>query len=679
MRKPCWHTPYVPEEPLPAVWWEGMDGSRLLSTPKNALNLHQWPEDFTALLASGLPKTMKAPGIVQWLELMPSQDWMCRSELMIPPLKELLAHPDYEVRMVTLSGYLDIAKAHAETRRYTLDDVFHGLSLGKNGDLFRRMSRKAEQQLLAAEAIASLAGLFGRPYASWDVYPVWELEEAWRELLAAQHHDNDECEGLCGHIGMRSYERSLGLSGHVLGRTTRLLAERTAGPTGRTILFNPLGWTRDAVIPEHSSGRLIRVTGIPAFGYKVLEGDEKLVEAPKVMETEQEIALERGSLRVTVDRARGVITQLASEHFPESLLEPETPLADLWMRQGGKLESFAEASVSVAERLGQPFIVIERRGQGGARLTVEVSLAPELDAVNVTYRAEDLPRPDPGFAGALRTTLGIAGKDTLLIHDHPYGVSPIRAEGSYQRKYPTSDWMTSPQVFETVANPFTALQLLDFVSGERGLLYLHDGSQSMLRRGKRVEQALTLYDPWDEAYFIADFEAKTRLVQHGRITNLERWRFAQEFTRALTVVRAEGARGDLPRAFTPVVAEGSGVALTAFYRESEDVGWDFPDYAGRGLGYPYVLRLVEFDGEAAPVRLEFPGEVAAALKTNLLGESQEPLAVTQRRGASTVEVALRPFEIATLYLDLVQGRKVSRDLDARRTVWAQVHRTGESR
>ena len=55
----------------------------------------------------------------------------------------------------------------------------------------------------------------GRPYAQWDVYPAWELEEAWRELLAAQHHDNDECEGLCGHVGRFSYERSLEISSRV--------------------------------------------------------------------------------------------------------------------------------------------------------------------------------------------------------------------------------------------------------------------------------------------------------------------------------------------------------------------------------------------------------------------------------------------------------------------------------
>ena len=67
-----WHTPIVPQEQVPAIWWEGLDGSRLLTSSRNALNLHQWPEDFAGLLESPLLREMPVPGIVQWLELMPS-------------------------------------------------------------------------------------------------------------------------------------------------------------------------------------------------------------------------------------------------------------------------------------------------------------------------------------------------------------------------------------------------------------------------------------------------------------------------------------------------------------------------------------------------------------------------------------------------------------------------------
>ena len=35
---------------------------------------------------------------------------------------------------------------------------------------------------------------------------------AWRELLQAQHHDNHECEALCGSIGKHSMDRAAGLA-----------------------------------------------------------------------------------------------------------------------------------------------------------------------------------------------------------------------------------------------------------------------------------------------------------------------------------------------------------------------------------------------------------------------------------------------------------------------------------
>ncbi len=159
----------------------------------------------------------------------------------------------------------------AEVRRYTLADVFHGMSLGKNGDRFRRLSRSGEQALLGAEALSALLGLLGRPYAQWDVYPVWELEEAWRELLAAQHHDNDECEGLCGHVGLRAYERSGALAAHILARALRLLAQRVRGPAGRVVVYNPLGWVRTAPVVHPVTGEVRLMGDLPPMGYRVVD------------------------------------------------------------------------------------------------------------------------------------------------------------------------------------------------------------------------------------------------------------------------------------------------------------------------------------------------------------------------------------------------------------------------
>jgi alpha-mannosidase len=684
-----WHTSEVPREAAPAVWWEGQDGSRLLSASRNALNLHQWPEDFEGLLESDALRTMPAAGLVQWLELMPSPDWMCRSELMLPPLRALQANPAFELRPVTLPEYLEAAREHAETRRYTLDDVFHGVTLGKNGDELRRLSRAAEQQVLGAEGLAALLGLFGRPYAHWDVYPTWELEEAWRELLAAQHHDNDCCEALCGHVGRLSYERSLGLSQAVVGRSLRLLAERAPGTPGRTVVYNPLGWTRHAVVSRPEGRHLVQ--NVPPFGYLTVEPGEALPRAPEasIEETETTVTLRRGTLSVTVDKARGVITQLASAEAPQGWLAPDAPLATLEMTRDGAAERFERASVrAIAVESDQPArVVIERWPAEGEPLQITVALAPELDAVDVAYFAPRLPRPDGGMHTALQTALAPDLPGARLIHDHPYALSEIKAQGTFRRKYPSGDWMTSPQVFETIRQPFTALQLLDFDAGSRGLLYLHDGSQAFFRAADSnegrvaVRQILSAHDPWDEAYFVARLEARTRWVPHGPLSHTRRWQLAQAFTRPVQIAVAAGPGGDLPAAFGAVWCDAPNVVVTAFYREADPAGAHVDGYGGAGLALPFVARLVELDGLATRARLRLPSPVAAGFKTNLLGAVLEPLTPEPTEpplpGAGewqAVTLNLGPYEIATLYLDLALGRKQTRDLDAHRKVWATVHR-----
>jgi alpha-mannosidase len=733
-----WHTPHLPVEQVPAIWWEGMDGSRLLAAPRGPLNLHQWPEDFAGLLENPLLREMPAPGIVQWLELMPSPDWMCRAELLLPKLRELMAHPEFELRPVTLSEYLEAARPHAVPRRYTLDDVFHGMSLGKNGDRMRRLSRRAEQSLLAAEALAATYGLFGRPYPSWDVYPVWELEEAWRELLAAQHHDNDECEALCGFVGRRSYERSLGLSDHVTRRTLRRLVERVAIAPGGSLCYNPLGWSRELVVAPPREDGSVGVATIPPFGYRVAGAADAVRWAPppSVEEDERAITLRRGPLAVTVDRARGVIAQMVSAEFPGGLLRADCPLAALEMTQGEQVERFEHVDVRLPSGAPSPEILIQRRCRGSAGfqadLLVSIRIAQELDAIDITYTSSDLPRPDGGVHAALQTAISVDLPKFRLIHDHPYGVSEIRAEGTYLRKYPTGDWMTSPQVFEEVRNPFTALQFLDFDGGKRGLLYLHDGSQAMLRDEGTVYNILSMYDPWDEDGFSAQLEARVRLVPHGPLTHAQRWRLAQEFTRPVLIETSSVAaaphpptpsptpgRGGvapllppsvedkrsatqrvpggqaggweeassapaLPPLFGPAWCDAPNVVVGAFFRESETAGARLDRYAGTGMGYPHILRLVELDGQATIAHVRVAGPVAAAYRANLLGEIVEPLAAapaeTPLAGPiawSELAVALRPYEIATIYLDLELGRKVGRDLDAHRSVWATVHRVGE--
>lgn len=94
-----------------------------------------------------------------------------------------------------------------------------------------------------------------------------------------------------------------------------------------------------------------------------------------------------------------------------------------------------------------------------------------------------------------------------------------------------------------------------------------------------------------------------------------------------------------------------------------------------------VLRLVELNGSAADARVRVPGEVAAAFRTNMMGEIEHAIVAQAIAPAkpgqlpwSELTVACAPYQIVTIYLDLVLARKVPRDLDSYRSVWATIHR-----
>jgi hypothetical protein len=142
------------------------------------------------------------------------------------------------------------------------------------------------------------------------------------------------------------------------------------------------------------------------------------------------------------------------------------------------------------------------------------------------------------------------------------------------------------------------------------------------------------------------------------------------------VVKPNGG-GDLPATFAGVAGISTGAAVTAFYREAENAGRHCIDYAGAGMHFPYILRLVELNGNAVEAFLHLPGRVATARRANLCGEriAELPILEPDRHlagepGFYRVPINLSPHAIATVYLDLEMGRKVYRDLDSRRHVWA---------
>lgn len=736
-----WHTPEIPKEIASLIRWEGIDGSRLSALPRNDLNLHQWPEDFEGLLNSDLLKRLESPAIVQWLELMPSKDWMCRSELLLPRLKELLADERLRVRPGTLSEVISAIQAEstepAPVRRYGMDQVWHGMTLGKNADRHPRTSRRVEHLILAAESLAATVSLLGRPYPSWDVYPTWELDEAWRELLAAQHHDNHECEGLCGSVAYTQFEKARAMVEDIIERTCKLIASRLPG-ADRRYFVNRFGWPTGH-FRRTGEGRKVkheRAEVLPAFGIATdLSLSRTALKEVSIRRVDDRtIRMERGSFQVDIDAERGLVTQIRSDDFPNGLLAEGSHWLDLRDICNGIDGSYSNCQVRIcseSDGAGSPSVGIFKESTHGDRKgSVDLCLGihHSLDALVVDIDLSKARQPDGGINAALSASLDPSFNHEILA-DAPYSTSSTCASGSFLRKYPSGDWMTSPQWFETVARPFTAQYALTFADSgpgsTRGFVYAHDGAQQFVRTRNGVKHVLHAYDPWDEDRHETWCGSSSLLI----------WPFAQSTLARIACVAAEhnfdasnkshrvriyaddrrtlGARSSgLPPIFSPLgLIDTPNVLVTAFHREAMKAGENLPDWVGhefarRSKGactHPFVIRMVEYDGKEAEVTLLLTGPVACAAKTNLLGEipggvttdefrilrpkpaeapgwaidpntgmpwllNGEPLTFTR------VRFRMRPREIATVYADMTLGRKEFRDLDAKREVWATIHR-----
>lgn len=672
-----WHTPEMPIETTPTVFWEAPDGSRLRCVTRNRLNLHQWPEDMQILmdqLADGLADgSTGLPIVLQWLELMPSPDWMCRSELLLPKARALLADSRFEFVKGTLGDHLRIAKEDVPVRRYRPDEVFHGMTLGKNGDGFRRLSQRCETSLLAAEALATVAARAGRPYPQWDVYPTWELEEAWRELMIAQHHDNDECEGLCRAVGEISYRKSLALAQGILDRTVTALANRIEGDPNGVIAFNPLGWPLSASSHHPVTGQPIYLDGIPAFGWKAF-GPHQLATNPGHWEvTDLGVFGNRNGLEVHVD-PQGRITRFRCNHWSEEYIEVGSSLLHFWSIENGSRVDYQFESMEVEQGGSALTVRFQHPEQGGLR--VDLRFTEEVCALDVTITAGSLPRMDPGMNAGLRTCFTMAGGIEQIVTDSPYAFHSVEGGGPFRKKYPTGDWMTSPQWFEQIEGSIHSLHSVDLLLPNRGMFIVHDGSQQWFRKGDCVECLLTSYDPWDEQYWVNRFQARFRLIPHHQLSNSERYRLVRSFLTPCGLGVKTTQTSDLPSEFSFAQVSDGTALLTSIYRETKDRGEHLPDYAPRCFegDYPIFARLVEFDGNGGTVSVQFFDEVASAARVDLLGEASSEVVQIDH---STVTTEVKPNQIATLALDVPALRKKARNLDAHREVWATVHRTEE--
>jgi hypothetical protein len=257
-----------------AIWWEGIDGSAILTAPKNPLVIAEYEVDFDAVLGSSDFEELAreaTPLLTLWEELgwdfvgspMLGVDIPVGPQRLIDRYRALAE--THGARYTTIGEYLRAYDAAAAPRvRLREDDWHRVLSWGIGGDQIRRLYRRTEGRLLAVEGLDAL--LASQPGSATE--PL-DLEVHWRDLLTGQSHDVAHCEysviqgapppldrpesvwnrawGQIGFDHLRAAERA------TLETTARLfesLDDRqcTDAASRSLIIFNPTARARDEVV-----------------------------------------------------------------------------------------------------------------------------------------------------------------------------------------------------------------------------------------------------------------------------------------------------------------------------------------------------------------------------------------------------------------------------------------------
>jgi alpha-mannosidase len=648
-------------ENAPVFWWEGRDGSKVLSyVPQGWYNYN---------LKNGLSDIFRAAA-----GKTPAMDFMVlygegdhgggprdgdveayirfRKDKSQPKME--FAVPGTYFRKLESSGlqFPTVAKElnFAFPACYTTQ-----ASTKKN-------NRKAESLLLAAEKFSALAVTSGYR----DYYPERDLDEAWKIVLRNQFHDildgssigpvYDEVQKFYDEAFERG-ERALDFSLETIAgaidtrgegvplvvfnslfweRTEPVTAEIDLGPTPSAIrLLDPAG----KEVPVQIIGRIEKegrtftrvvfiAPAVPSFGYKIFRAlaagspvdvASSLKASPTVLENEYfKIVLDErtGWIRSLFDKRTGretlagpanVLQAIADE--PESMSAWELGLKDKIADLGGD-----GAKIAVVERGPVRGVLRVRTSFKNSTFEQDIILYSGVARVDFALRLDWQERNV-----MIKASFPVDARDALAEFEIPYGTISRRADGI---EVPSLKW-----VDVTDGSGNHGLSLLNDCK------YGFDVKDNVLRMS--IVHGATAPDPEADR---GPQELGYALYPHpGSWKEAGTIRRGYEFNNPLIVRRVMAHTGILEPERSFIRVEPENAVLTAFKKET--------GYAERGL----ILRFCEAFGRTTEVRVLLPWAVAAEnadlLERPVRGK-KGPVGVSG--DGLEVTLTLAPYEIRTV-------------------------------
>lgn len=461
-----------PEAP-PLFWWEGPDGSRLL----------------TMYSAAGY-----GTGLV------PPKDWPYRTWLALqhtgdnhgPPtpdeVKQLLAEaaqklPGVKVHIGRLSDFADAIlaeKADIPVVRGDMPDTWiHGPMCDPAG---AKIARNLRPEIGSVESLVALMNVWGVPVSSdecdrliadareksllygehtwggalswvtrygknikWNYGDVWQAERAAGRFLKLE-------QSWAEHT--RYIEQAQEEMAPLLERTLTTVAEQAGVEGRRIVVFNPLPWSRDGVVqvksrgaslsalrpaeggaavPVEADGEDLRfvVRDIPAMGYRVFVPAEVATPGGNLRSDAQAGAIENEYLKITLDPVRGGIHSAVDKRTGRELMDQNSEYAFgqyLYERfDADRVASYVRAYVKdnsdwAQAELGKPAMPPADKVPYQATSPRYDDVHTSQSPVSVTAAMRSLPTGGLSHAVTTRVTL-YAGEPCLdleiTLHDKP--------------------------------------------------------------------------------------------------------------------------------------------------------------------------------------------------------------------------------------------------------------------
>jgi alpha-mannosidase len=517
----------------------------------------------------------------------------------------------------------------------------------------KRNNRRGETELANAELFSTIAAIFGFKYPRADIRAAWDI------LMLNQFHDILPGSGIneVYRDADADYAKLFETTGAVTGDAMKTIANKikTSGNGAALILFNPLAWEREGVVTaaagnsggkyiiddkgralpcqtvETSGGekQLLFVSGkIPASGYSVYH---VVSSAPAASGSALKITpttLDNEFLKVTVDPKTGNITSLVDKRTKKEYFGGG--------RQGNILQCYRDRH----EKYDAWNIKLHEQ------LPVALQAPPEIfesGPVRVTLRLTKT-IGDSTFVHYISLVRGIPQVFGRLEVD--WHESHVMAKLAFQLNLKNDvAWYEIP--YAAIARPavpktdadrakweVSAQKWVDYTGadGKNGFSLLNDGKYGYDTKDNVLRMSLlrSPKDPDPEA------DMKHHTIEYAIYPHAGDWRSAStprrgyEFNSPVAAIHEANHDGPLSASKSFFSAEPANVILSSvkFAEDSDAV----------------ILRLYEADGKDTTARILLPAKPKSAEETNLMEE--HPKKVKLRGNKITVPIG--HYEIKTL-------------------------------